>query len=46
MQEIFREEERKQNRQLVKIFKETRIDQFDPDFFKNKVKMTTMKRVN
>ncbi|CAD8053900.1 unnamed protein product [Paramecium primaurelia] len=44
--EIMREEELKQNRELVKIFKETRIDQFDPDFFKSKVKMTTMKRVN
>ncbi|CAD8158988.1 unnamed protein product [Paramecium octaurelia] len=44
--EIMREEELKQNKELVKIFKETRIDQFDPDFFKSKVKMTTMKRVN
>ncbi|CAD8051116.1 unnamed protein product [Paramecium sonneborni] len=44
--EIMHEEELKQNKELVKIFKETRIDQFDPDFFKSKVKMTTMKRVN
>ncbi|CAD8134261.1 unnamed protein product [Paramecium octaurelia] len=45
LQEIMREEELNQNKELVKIFKETRIDQFDPEFFKSKVKMTTMKRV-
>lgn len=45
MKEILEDEEKRQNNQLVQIFKETRIDQFDPDFLKNKGKMTTMKRV-
>ncbi|CAD8157409.1 unnamed protein product [Paramecium pentaurelia] len=46
MQKILIDEEMKQNKQLVQIFKDTRIDQFDPDFFKKKVKSKTMKRVN
>lgn len=46
MNSILQQEEEDYKSKLVKIFKETRIDQFDPDFFKNKIKMTTMKRVN
>jgi predicted RND superfamily exporter protein len=29
----------------VKAFRETRPDQIDPDFFKNKVKMTTINKM-
>jgi hypothetical protein len=43
---IVKQEEEDQRRRLVQIFRDTRPDQVDPEFFKNKVKMTTMKKLN
>lgn len=46
LEAILKKEEEEAQRRLVQIFKETRPDQIDPDFFKNKIKMTTVKKLN
>ena len=46
LEAILRKEEEEAQKRLVQIFKETRPDQIDPDFFKHKIKMTTVKKLN
>jgi hypothetical protein len=46
LNDLLEEEEEKQKRKIVKIYKETKLDNMDGDAAKNKFKMTNFKKKN